>query len=120
MLTTPSDSVSHDQELLSVIFSYFSFPKRSKLSCVNKDWRRASTNHRAVTINSEAFGMNMDNVLKFVGKSFNILENIMLMFAPYCTWFKRCYVYGPTLNILFEKRATVLRSVAIAVDGGTK
>ena len=81
LLTTPSNSVLHDQDLWSVIFSYLSFPKRSKLSCVNKDWQRASTNHKAFTINLTAFGMKLHNVLKFVGKRFNILKKITLNFT---------------------------------------
>ena len=72
-----------------------------------KDWQRASTHHRAVTIDLKAFGMNMENNLKFVGKRFNILEKITLKFAPYCTWLRGFYVHGTTLKEFFEKRATV-------------
>ena len=76
LLTTPSDNLlQHDQNLLSVIFSYLFFPKRSKLLCVNKDWQRSSTNHRSVTINSKTFGMNMDNFfLSLLGKSLIFLR----------------------------------------------
>ena len=96
--TTPSKSVLHDQDLLSVIFSYLSFPKRSKLLCVNKDWKRASTNYRAFIINLTAFGIKLNNFLKFIGKRFNIPEKIMLNFTPYCTWINGFYVHGPTLK----------------------
>ena len=119
LLTTPSNSVLHDQDLLSVIFSYLSFPKRSKLSCVNKDWQCASKNHRAFAICCTDSGMKLKDVLKFVGKRFNNLKKITLNFTPFCTWINGFYVHGPTLKELFEKRATVLRSVAIVIGHQT-
>ena len=48
-LITPSDSVLHDQGLLSVIFSYLSFTKQIQISRVNKDWQHASMNHKDFT-----------------------------------------------------------------------
>ena len=58
--------------------------------------------------------------MKFVGNRFNILQKITLKFAPYGGWIREFYVHGSTLRDIFEKRATVLRSVAIVVADQTE
>ena len=103
----------HDQGLLSVIFSYLSFPKQIQISCVNKDWQHASTYHKDFTFNCCDCSKNMLNVIKFVGNRFNNLEKITFKLSTYEKWLCGSNVYGQAFKQFIEKRAKGLRSVAI-------
>ena len=65
------------------------------------------------------FWNEIERCFDFFGKRFNNLKKITLNFTPYCAWINRFYIHGSTLTELFEKRATVLWSVAIVIDDGT-
>ena len=118
MLITPSDSVLHDQGLLSVIFSYLSFPKQIQISCVGKDWQHASTNHKDFTFNCCDCSKNMLNGIKFAGNRFNNLEKITFKLSTYEKWLCDYNVHGQAFKQFFEKRAKGLRSVAIGASCG--
>ena len=114
----------HHLKLVTVILSYLPFQEKSKFSCVNKEWQRASTNYVAITIDFADARDHVNSIFKFVGKRYNILKNMTLKLGPHRSprggWDNQFNVFGPDLRELFVKRATLLRSVTIVFNEDTK
>jgi len=108
-----------DAHSLSIISSYLNLKEKAVVSSLNKVWQLSFTSDRAVSVNPDVVGPDINSVLAFVGSQFQHLQDFSMYIDQ--GYFLQCndepllQLHGYSLSNFFAV-CPALRSVDIFFD----